>query len=307
MSELKEETIMRGTNNMKLIQRLTKEQEAKIPEYVKRGLKLGLETHPEGITEEMKPAIEEAIASLYAKLNLPMPEIAYAPSIRAGKHVIDARLGNREWRWDFVAGSQELHWLYFYKFINDELPVKQTDLPLNELTFLCEQVGWFFPYDQLIVVTPKPAELHMNSRNRLHRVGAPAVTYLDGYSLDALNGVRLTGLEHLNRPDANPKDIIAVKNVEQRGELIKAFGVAKLLDHLKVSVLDSQGDYSLLSVPIFDDGRTAPRIYLKMNNPSVEEVHIEAVDPACRTVGEALSWRNFGTAEIPFVPPVILT
>ena len=41
-----------------------------------------------------------------------------------------------------------------------------------------------------------------------------------------------------------------------------------------------------------------PQPYLKMVNPSLGTYHIEGVHPDCRTVAEALMWRN-GSAETP--------
>jgi hypothetical protein len=38
------------------------------------------------------------------------------------------------------------------------------------------------------------------------------------------------------------------------------------------------------------DGRNRP--YLKMINPSIGTYHIEGVHPECKTVKEALIWRN---------------
>jgi hypothetical protein len=52
------------------------------------------------------------------------------------------------------------------------------------------------------------------------------------------------------------------------------------------------------------------RVYLKMPNPSIEEIHIEAVPPDVESVEQALAFRNFGTYDIEkgkFIPPTQLT
>ena len=209
------------------------------------------------------------------------------------------------WPSDFLWGSQELYWLYFYQYINKELAGNTYTGPIEETIKLCEQVGWFWPHKGFIVITEKPT-IYKSSDNRLHSEKGPALEYSDGYSLYSLNGVRMTGVEHLV-DNPVPKDILNVKNTEQRAELIKLYGIDKLFWKLQPKNLDNQGEYSLYSVSIYED---IPRIYLKMNNPSVDEVHIEAVHPDCRTVSQALNWRNMGTVDLPesgFISPVILT
>lgn len=54
-------------------------------------------------------------------------------------------------------------------------------------------------------------------------------------------------------------------------------------------MVDQDGDYELLWLGL-EDGRTRP--YLKMKNPSIGVYHIEGVHPTCRTVRQALNWRN---------------
>lgn len=145
---------------------------------------------------------------------------------------------------------------------------------------------------------------------RLHKDLGPAVLFSDGFNVHSLNGVRFEGdmIEFIRKPASglDPKKILNIRNTEQRAEVIKKFGIDKLFWELKPKKLHAENGYELYSVPVYED---MPRIYLKMQNPSVDEVHIEAVPPDVRTVAQALQWRNFGTIQLPkggFVPPVVL-
>jgi len=50
------------------------------------------------------------------------------------------------------------------------------------------------------------------------------------------------------------------------------------------------------------DGRYRP--YLKMLNPSISTWHIEGIHPDCKTIEQALAWRN---GEDKYEKPEILT
>ena len=79
-----------------------------------------------------------------------------------------------------------------------------------------------------------------------------------------------------------------------------------LIESLLPEILDTEGTYELIGIN-FAEEVYPERIYLKMINPSVNDIHIEAVHPDCKTVKEALMWRNFGTVDIGFTAPIRLT
>lgn len=297
-----------------MIKQLTPEQEAKIPEYVERGLKVGLSTEPINKTE-----VESAMNSLYKAHGYAEPRIYYARSPREGMAMTQALRENglmdteqlaeiikhqkTTWQPGAIYGNQDLEWLYLYKFINDELPVEKFNGPLEETLRVAELCGWYWPHDNYVVVTERPVK-YSSKNNVLHCEDGPAIEYSDGYAVYVLNGVRMSGVEHLMSKDANPKDILNVKNAEQRAELIKLFGIDKLFYELNPQKLDTYEGYELYSVMVYEG---IPRIYLKMNNPSVDEVHIEAVHPDCTTVKQALAWRNTGTVTDDYISPMVLT
>jgi len=78
-------------------------------------------------------------------------------------------------------------------------------------------------------------------------------------------------------------------NAEIRRELVRKIGTFRIYKELGAVVLDKDDNYELITLNI-GDGRHRP--YLKMKNPSVEAIHIEGVHPDCKTVKEALTWRN---------------
>lgn len=80
-----------------------------------------------------------------------------------------------------------------------------------------------------------------------------------------------------------------LKNAEARKVLVDRLGIKRICKELKVEVVDAQDNYELLLFELDDDRK---RPYLKMMNPSIGVYHIEGVHPFCKTVKEALDWRN---------------
>jgi hypothetical protein len=203
-------------------------------------------------------------------------------------------------------GTQDASWLSYLNYFLFECDLKFIEkcLPLMQFS---TQVGWWWPFKNAVIVSEMPKTLYMQ-HGRMHRDLEQAISYSDGFGIYALNGVRFTEdmIKFVITPakDLNPEEILNIKNVEQRAEIIKKFGIAKLFKELKPKKLDSQESYELYEI---DLKAYRPRIYLKMQNPSIDEVHIEAVAPECKTVEQALNWRNFGEINDKFTKPLVLT
>lgn len=299
---------------------LTPELKEKLNEYLERGLRIGLSTEP--IDFEKAKAL---FIDLQTKLGNPvLTRVFYAESPKQAMEKVAEIRGSKEvWQSGFVEGGQELRWLYYYKFINDELPgINKVDLPLKEIIAFYENSGWSWAADDWAVIADRPVEYHSTKLysvdSRLHNPVGPAIKFKDGYSVWALNGVLMyseldTFKAVIRANNGTPvpdiaRRILSVRNVEQRAELIKLYGIDKLFWDLKPRKLDADEidghPYELYAVKVYED---IARIYIKMQNPSVDEVHIEAVHPDCKTVKEALAWRNTGIVTNNFVSPMVLT
>lgn len=296
---------------------LTEAQKAKIPEYVERGLGYGLQTQK---ADYDMGRVRELVQKLYTKLGynkLPAIHICQSPKA-ANKLVkelkVKAGVSTTEsdgLDFDYIPGSQYLSWLYMYDFINKEVvePADRvTDTCYEELMHLCEYIGWFWAYDTDIIISQHPVSIKMTNQ-RLHNPTGPAMEYTDGFKLYAINGVRFD-VDIAEKFIETPvdkiayDDVLGIKNAEQRSEIIKKIGINKLFNHLKPKKLHTADGYELYSVSVVQG---VDRIYLKMQNPSIDEVHVEAVHPDCKTVQQALYWRNFGDLNDKFVKPRILT
>jgi hypothetical protein len=287
----------------KKLEQLTPAQTEQLAVYRDKWLAIGLATEDHSVSDSELRSLVDAI---YAAGGLAAPgQIIRVKSPKAMQEEAQRLVGKKGWV-NTCYGNQDAGWLSFYDYFSEVCGLDlQTIRPLIEMS---KRVGWFVPLDGACIVSDRPTALHRNSRGALHCTTGPAVEYGDGYSVFALNGVRFdTALatEFITKPRAkvDRKAVLGIKNVEQRGEVIKMLGVTNFLSDLKPRTLDTYEQYSLLSVTVGPFERT----YLKMQNPSVDEVHIEAVHPDCRSVQQALQWRNFGEVVAEYTPPQVLT
>ena len=104
------------------------------------------------------------------------------------------------------------------------------------------------------------------------------------------------------------RNVLKEENADFRRCISQKIGIEKTIEMLGAEVIDTYdsavgGRYELLMIDF--DNRGAKRPYLKMQNPSVKELyHIEGVSPNCRTVKDAICFRNGLTK---FIEPKVLS
>jgi hypothetical protein len=149
-------------------------------------------------------------------------------------------------------------------------------------------------------MSDRPESVVTNEEGVVHCDSGPAVQYRDGYKVWALHGACVPQwLVELPGEDIDPRWFRGLTNAAVCREFVRKVGIERICYKLKAVGIDRHGDYELLLLDLGDRRR---RPYLKMLNPSVGTWHMEGVPPHCRTVSEALAWRN-GTD----VPPEQLT
>ncbi len=100
-------------------------------------------------------------------------------------------------------GSHDAGWLSFFDFFKSECHIKGLE-KLDGLFELSQNCGWWWPFNGLAILTERPIEIHMKDK-KLHREGGPAILYKDGFSVYALNGVRV--LKEIAETPANDEGL----------------------------------------------------------------------------------------------------
>ena len=140
-----------------------------------------------------------------------------------------------------------------------------------------------------IIACPRPV-VHL-LEGRPHSPAGPAIEWAGEARYWFLHGVEVPD-DIVTTPadQLNPRRVLHEPNAEVRKEIARKVGMQRIAKAFGTKTIDREGSYELLLLRI--DGMRC--VYLSMLNPSTGERHIEAVHPSCRSVAEALAWRNGG-------------
>lgn len=86
-------------------------------------------------------------------------------------------------------GQHDAYWLAFYAYFREVEGLTQETESISELLVLAKLAGWFAPHAKICWISERPTELQLDKMGRLHAAIGHALTYPDGWSLDALEGI----------------------------------------------------------------------------------------------------------------------
>lgn len=187
-------------------------------------------------------------------------------------------------------GNHDAAWLSFYWVFKDHVQEVNRLAGLWDLARVC---GWWWPFNGAVILTKRPLECHVTD-GRLHKDGGPAICYEDGFSVYALNGVRVPEwLAATPTGDIDPKKMVELDNAEIRREFVRKVGMERICQAMEAESLDKAEfnglPYELLKLKV---NNNTTWTFLKMENPSIHTWHVEGVPNNCRTVREAIMFRN---------------
>lgn len=267
-----------------MIKELTQEQIEQFPKYVDKWLKIGLSTQScdkekaqQAVKEAYKVAglkeptifiwLDSPIAGCYGAEYLNQLDKYLKDNKLILSDLIGSQVYNSGW------GSNDSGWLSYYNYFYEICNLECTKR-LQPLMNLAENCGWWWPFENVVIMTEKPIEIHMKN-GRLHNEKGPSILYKDGFSVYSLNGVKVPEwVVKTNSEDINPKDILKETNVEIRRELFRKVGAQRVLEKLGANVLHTYKDYELVEI---DLGNNLKGRWLKMVNQSIGCIHVEGV------------------------------
>jgi hypothetical protein len=194
--------------------------------------------------------------------------------------------------WYWMPGQFEGWWLSYYEALREYCSFEK----LEGLITVAENCAFAWTFPDVVVFCAPPVEIHRNAAGQLHCETGAAIKFADGWGVWALNGVRLTQqIVETPASQLDPNLVTTTKNAEWRREIVRKIGIERICEALNAKCVDKDGDYELLMLTLGDRRK---RPYLKMRNPSIGVFHIEGVSPECRTVQQALNFRNGLTPEM---------
>jgi hypothetical protein len=155
---------------------------------------------------------------------------------------------------------------------------------------MVESCGYYFCLKDFAILTDRPAKINLKN-GRLHNEKGMSIEYSSGWGLWHLNGIQMDREQVLiNSEKMTAEMVLKEENVDRRRELLRKFGIDRMVDHGKVK--HEANGYKLIDMaPLFKNLEYAP--YLFMENASLPGTfHLEGVHPECQTVEHAINWRK---------------
>ncbi|MFF3034497.1 DUF6745 domain-containing protein [Streptomyces rubiginosohelvolus] len=121
---------------------------------------------------------------------------------------------------DAVLGQHDAAWLAAFDGHGDRLA---------GLAEVARNAGWWWPYENAVVITERPDVLHRDEAGRLDHGEGPALAYGDGFALHAWRGMPVPAafLEELS--SLTPERIRAEENAELRRVMLEYYGYDRYL------------------------------------------------------------------------------
>ena len=218
------------------------------------------------------------------------------------------RLGDRL-AWGHVyTGQHEATWIAFYMFARDELGCTYDDRSSWRLDLwakLARTCGWWWPFEQLVIVSDRPSYTSFDDRLRLHNDRGAAVLFRDGYGLWAVHGVRVPR-EVIESPETlNAEAIAGERNAEVRRVMIERFGLDRYIRDSGATQIEKDDWGTLWRAALPDD---EPLVMVEVVNSTPEadgsfRTYFLRVPPTMKSAHQAVAW-TFELPESTYAPEI---
>lgn len=93
---------------------------------------------------------------------------------------------------NIITPEKIIHKIYLIEVYQSLLNItldEKTQQWYDCLNQLFEYCGWFIPFEDVCIVCDHPSKFSLDSENRLHAEGEPAIQFADGYGLYFYHGI----------------------------------------------------------------------------------------------------------------------
>ena len=322
-----------STDMSKQINKLTDEQKAAIPAYVKKWIDIGLRT---GKTDW--DTFDKYMPICYAKAGLKYPKrvvLVNSPLVGAlAAAVADKILYNRQSDRDAVDGAvydavydavrkhviSPWHpWLggqfwvgnYWYgtpavvTFFTEICGLKlkkEIEERAEAYRKICESVNYIWPNKDFVIVCARPKAINRDEKGRLHCMTGKSIEYGDGWGLYHLWGVKFDEPEWTIYRSGDAKKILALKNSDQRATAIRAIGGEKIIKACKGKVIGEDEFGQVIELQGMKDGNGQPYRYLVADDPAHGGKVYLRTRPDISSPAEAEAWSYALPKDVKYKP-----
>lgn len=240
-----------------MIDKLTPEQEAYLPEFREEWRSVGLSTGP--INEDRS---RKAVIALYAATGLEAPEVSFHVSpmacLKARHDLLPAdEKDSNPYQATWTSGCMDAYWLAFYEFGRHIGAEYTCNEQLDAYIEYAKASGIMYAYEGRAFVSHWPEVIKFDENRLLHSETGLAVEFSDGFGVAAWHGVRVPREWVLDKTALTPTIALKHENMEQRKAACEILGwenVLKDLDHSVIDKHDNPAIGELLEVDLKEAG-----------------------------------------------------
>lgn len=211
---------------------------------------------------------------------------------------------------DALGGQHDAAWLAAFDGLRRCFPALD-DSPsapvLDAFGRVARSAGWWWPYENFVLVAERPTMLHRDENARLHSGDGPALAFPDGFALHAWRGMPIpadfvSGLG----PQGTGLDAARIRgedNAELRRVMLEIYGYDRYLAEVGARPLHRDATGVLWRIDLPND---EPVVMVEVLNSTPEpdgsvRTYWLRVPPTTRTAREGVAW-TFGFTEAEYQP-----
>ena len=196
-----------------------------------------------------------------------------------------------------VHGQFDAAWLPLY-----EAAGMATGL-VSGLGEMARAAGWWWPFENAVVLTERPLALHLDDQDRLHHGDGPALVHPDGFAVYSWRGTPLTEEFGRRLAATTPDTIRAEENAELRRMMVEHYTPERFLKESGAQPLQQDEAGKLWRIEMGEDESI---VMVEVVNSSPEpdgtfNVYFLRVPPSTMTAKAGVAW-TFGLSEDEYQP-----
>lgn len=183
------------------------------------------------------------------------------------------------------------------------LPLYEAAGMASGLSRMARSAGWWWPFENAVILTERPLALRLDDQNRLHHGEGPALVYPDGFAVYSWRGTPLTEEFGQRLAATTPESIRAEENAELRRMMVEHYTPERFLKESGAQPLQQDEAGKLWRIDMADD---EPIVMVEVVNSSPEpdgtfNVYFLRVPPTMMTAKAGVAW-TFGLTEEEYQP-----
>ncbi|ARF76533.1 hypothetical protein B7C62_32785 [Kitasatospora albolonga] len=195
---------------------------------------------------------------------------------------------------DAVLGQHDAAWLAAFDGRGDRL---------TGLAEVARNAGWWWPYENAVVISERPQVLHRDEAGRLDHGEGPALAYGDGFALYAWRGMPVPAAFLEELASLTPHRIREEENAELRRVMLEYYGYDRYLTESGARPVHRDETGILWRIAL-DGDEDVVMVEVVNSTPEPDGTHRTywlRVPPATRTAKEGVAW-TFGLEGAAYAP-----